>query len=75
MLRFRLDNVCLCTMWPNLFMWMFHVSLNYLLTKKIVNVPCVNIVNVLHVNKSLAKCSITFLINIVIIFLVGVMPS
>ncbi len=69
--RFR-PNLCLGTMWLNLLMWMFHVSFNYLLTSKFVNmlvsfnylltphfmnVPRVNIVSVSHVTKPLAKCS------------------
>ncbi len=36
MLRFS-PNLCLGTMWPNLLMWMCHVSFNYLLTPNFVD--------------------------------------
>ncbi len=51
--KFR-PNLCLGTMWPNLLMWMYHMSFNYLLT---MNVPHVNIVTMPLVTKQLAKCS------------------
>jgi len=71
-------------------MWMCHVSFNYLLTPNFVNVPHVNIVSVQCVTKQVAKCSIYIvvtcivemfnlhnyiLVEIVIIFLVDVMPN
>ncbi len=75
--RFR-PNLCLGTMWPNLLMWMCHVSFNYLLTTNFVNVPRVNIVIMPCVTKQLANCStyiVCNLIEIVIIFLGDIMPS
>jgi hypothetical protein len=61
------------------------VSFNYLLTPHFMNVPRVNIVNVPHVTKPLATCSIYIvemlnlhncnLVEVVIIFLVDVMFS